>query len=793
MSAAATPLARVKTRLAKPRKSAGVPVTAEVRRLISAADLARDASDWRAAAEGYREALAHDPGLAHIWVQLGHALKELGRFDEAVGAYRRGLELRPELAETHLHLAHAMKRAGQPIEAADHFLRALAAGPEPARVHDELDGLAARGVVVEVPPALRRSLPEAGAPLEPAARSAIEAAIRALETGEAGSDAAQALRRLIAGSQDLSPDGLQLVLDVSDLIHYFRGGRSPTGIQRVQLEIVCSALADTTPRPRLAYFAGGGAHWTEAPAELVLAACRCSVAAGGAEDPDWRDCVERLDAALTQAPRLQFPQGCFLVNLGTSWFPNYLLAVRHAKRRSGVRYVPFIHDLIPFVRPDTCQPPLVAAATRWTAGAFAHADFFLANSEATRSDLLRVARDFGHELEAGRVAVTRLDADLRKPDAERLDARALGLWGLSREGFVLFVSTLEPRKNHLAAFAAWSELIRRHGRRAVPKLVCVGGRGWMNEAPLAALAQDPELRRKVVLLSGVSDAELALLYESCAFTLYPSLYEGWGLPVTEALSFGKAAVVAEAASLPEAGGTLADYFDPTSTASLVAALERMLFEPGYRSSRERRIRAEFRPRAWRDVADQIAGQLDAWRLADPGAPRDPPPRLELGRCYTLGAVADARAAAAGEALRAGASWWAPEAWGCWTNGQPGELAFRNPAPGAALRAYVGLHGLPDRDTRFRVEGAGAQPVEGQLDAGRTRWVALATSAVEDPDAELRLRVSGERYADLQAAGGSDHRILGIGVCGLMVCAEDDLRRRLDFIEAVALDQLEGLV
>ncbi len=87
---------------------------------------------------------------------------------------------------------------------------------------------------------------------------------------------------------------------------------------------------------------------------------------------------------------------------------------------------------------------------------------------------------------------------------------------------MLFVSTVESRKNHLAAFDAWIGMIRRHGRRHVPKLVCVGNRGWLNDAVYARLQSQDGLRGHVHMLSGLSDAELDLLYRSCLFTLYPS-------------------------------------------------------------------------------------------------------------------------------------------------------------------------------------------------------------------------------------------------------------------------------
>ncbi|MHA4875417.1 glycosyltransferase, partial [Enterococcus faecium] len=84
-----------------------------------------------------------------------------------------------------------------------------------------------------------------------------------------------------------------------------------------------------------------------------------------------------------------------------------------------------------------------------------------------------------------------------------------------------------------------------------PDLVCVGGRGWLNDHVYAALDRDPELAEKVRIISGLTDSHLALLYSTCLFTVYLSTYEGWGLPVTESLCYGKVPLLSDTSSLPE--------------------------------------------------------------------------------------------------------------------------------------------------------------------------------------------------------------------------------------------------
>src|SRR3546814_6717614 len=101
-------------------------------------------------------------------------------------------------------------------------------------------------------------------------------------------------------------------------------------------------------------------------------------------------------------------------------------------------------------------------------------------------------------------------------------------------------------------------------------------RGWRYDQIFARLESDPALKAHVVWIHDASDSELAALYRACAFTVYPSHYEGWGLPVTEALAHGQIPVIADNSSLPEAGNGFALTFRSGSVASFVEALEKKI-------------------------------------------------------------------------------------------------------------------------------------------------------------------------------------------------------------------------
>lgn len=787
----------------KLKKSAGVPVSLAVHRLLDEGNRARDARDWSRAAARYGAALDADPSLAHIWVQYGHALREGGDVAEAVRAYARAAEAAPEASDPLLHLGHAHKQAGDRAAATRAYLHAVRLDRNPDAVA-ELHRLVAAGdrMTHEGLLALIDDAPVAD-PVTQAqdALGALATALRA--RGESGAPALAALeqaRALLdtlddAAAREADAAAPVIVFDVSDLISYFRNARLPTGIQRVQIEVIRSALSVARARTMVCAFQEARDEWVEIPAAAFTRLAQLSLADGDRSATDWLGALTRLQLHLATADAIRFPEGAWLVNLGTSWWlQNYFLFVRHARAAHGIRYVPFVHDMIPVMATEHCTRELTQDFITWVTGAFEHADFFLANSQSTKRDLLEVARRLGHDVAPGQVAVIPLDAEFAKPDTPAAPPATLARWGLRADEFVLFVSTVESRKNHLGAFEAWIELIRRHGAAKVPRLVCVGNRGWLNDAVYARLETHEALRGRVTMLSGLSDAQLALLYDACAFTLYPSNYEGWGLPVTESLCHGKVPLVADSSSLPEAGGDFAVYFEAGSVRRLTDAAEALILDIPHRTALEARIRAGFRPRGWAEISAQVRDAVAGWALAAP-APAASAPRARLGAYHPIVRNFETRiwhGMRSGELFRAGAGWWGPDDWGCWT--KPGGAALVIGLPDGAPRAlklYLRLHGFPHGDCPFAltVEGSG-DTRRGVLREQEFRWIALDVTDAADT---LRLRIDGPATFDLGAITDAlDPRVVSVGVAGFFLCAPGDLEARQSFVEAIAFDDFAPL-
>ncbi len=701
--------------------------------LLARADALRDARDWPAAEAAYRAYLALRPGHWQIHVQLGHAVKEGGDPEAASAHYRRAAELAPEAPDPQLQLGHLLRLLGRGGEAAGHMARALALAP--------------------ADPLLRR-----------------EAALFRHRLEPAPDGPALPLPTLPDGP----PTGL--AFDVTDLLDYLKDARTPTGIQRVQMGLLGGILeAPDRPEAILVAYDPSAWRWWHVEEAAFRRALALSRTGAREDDPAWRATVAIL-VDPDRRPDAPLKPGFTLASLGNAWgVQDYFRGLRLLRREVPIRYLAFVHDCVPIVMPEHCLELTTRLYARWFAALSLHADGTLSNSRATAEDVARFAAPLGFAPRT-RVVPLAAEAPAAGPAAER-EAERLGILRPG-EAPVLFLATIESRKNHLMVFRAWLDLIRRLGPGRVPRLLCVGRPGWRAEAALGLLDRAPELRRQVVLLSGVSDLALAGLTARSLFTVYNSFHEGWGLPVSESLAARKLAVVPAHSGLLESGAPGAVFFPPGDLPALVATLERLVNDADHRAALEARIDVAAATRSWTQAAAEALAALAA---PLPAAPR---PAFPGGLRVPLaaGAPTPSPALAWGEAVREGRGWWWAEDWGCWTRDGVATLNLPAAVPaGTRLRAVLELRAPPGGIAlRLRARGAAPEPWR-KLALGDGETLACILQAPAGP---AGIAVDLDSGDGTRLPGDEAQRVVGVGVLAVTALREDDLPARLAALESL---------
>jgi glycosyltransferase involved in cell wall biosynthesis len=175
--------------------------------------------------------------------------------------------------------------------------------------------------------------------------------------------------------------------------------------------------------------------------------------------------------------------------------------------------------------------------------------------------------------------------------------------------FALCVGTIEIRKNGLLLLQVWKRLIDE-GLSALPHLVFAGKYGWRISEFKSFLSNNPEVAAKVVVINSPTDTDLAELYAHARFCLFPSFYEGWGLPVGEAAWFDRYVIASSASSVPEVCGQLMDYGAPHDFERWVDLVRRAVREPSYVAQKEAAISAASL-RTWAEVAVALRNIIEA--------------------------------------------------------------------------------------------------------------------------------------------------------------------------------------
>ena len=590
---------------------------------------------------------------------------------------------------------------------------------------------------------------------------------------------------------------LDVLCDVTDLLEFCERGESVSGVQRVVAQVT-PLLLERVPG-RCVFLDRNRGVFIALTADEQRTVVEAGVRVGSQMT---RDELSSAAREIIERGRNATPIGMtgvsVLVFLGALWISDALMLAARSAQASGVRLVSLLYDLTPVL-----EAGHTAAVNnlfeRYLSLLLDCASRVPAISASSRRDFENYAHERGRRAPEGQV--TRLPCGLGPSGDKPRD----NPWP---RPYALFVGTVESRKNHVLALRAWKRLIELNGVDETPDLVCIGRLGWHASEFLREYVFSKGLNGKVsVLSSSLDDGELAAFYEHAEFTVYPSRYEGWGLPVSESLAFGKVPVIARTSSLPEAGLDLAVYFESDNLDSFVAAVQESVMSREERQRLEERIRQRSDTSiSWRDIAEVITEEIHVAERRDPVYAD-----IELNREYVLAAqVAPPDEGYADQYLdyltREGltpmlrqprgdrdfdvvdsaviGTLGSPQTWGLEIRpGRYAEFRFRRPADGP-LVLLVATRSMPGR-VSIQSTGPGGPLIE-DVYLGQVLTLPMGDGQAGEP-AQVRLTVTD--------AQDSIEGFLGIR--SFVVLAEDDWQARTVALESAAaalrqeLDFLQG--
>ena len=263
-----------------------------------------------------------------------------------------------------------------------------------------------------------------------------------------------------------------------------------------------------------------------------------------------------------------------------------------------------VHDMIPTLFPELVTDEVFERQRAIVTSIDGRRDWVICNSACTRADFCRLTA-----VDRARVFVTpfaaRRDVFHPETDPGRI-AAALAKYGIRGPGYVLSVCTLEPRKNLSRLVRAFAALVEREPLDDA-RLVLTGPEGWKVRELFELVDGAHAVRDRIILTGFVADDDLSALYSGAGVFVYPSLYEGFGLPALEAMQCGAPVITSSTTSLPEVVGAAAITIDPTDQDALAQALLRVLTDPELALELRRRGLARSDTFSWaRTVADTVA-------------------------------------------------------------------------------------------------------------------------------------------------------------------------------------------
>jgi len=281
-----------------------------------------------------------------------------------------------------------------------------------------------------------------------------------------------------------------------------------------------------------------------------------------------------------------------VISGGLDWEYKNVRQIYHLKAKTGFRYFSIVYDLIPVNLPQYVVPHYVTLLNEYFGELLWASDGCLCISKTTQDDLQQFCR--ANNVDRFPTKAFPLGSDLQHDDSQH-DLP----FELNGKKFVLYVSTIEPRKNHRTLYEAWCHgLLSAKLDASLDRLVFIGRQGWNIGDLVHEMKTNPLTKDTILIFENVSDGLLDELYRKSAFVVFPSYYEGFGLPLAEAFARGKVCVTSGAGALKEIGPSYRIDVDPRDVLGWSSVISELLADREKVLELEKTIQTNYQSTSW---------------------------------------------------------------------------------------------------------------------------------------------------------------------------------------------------
>jgi glycosyltransferase involved in cell wall biosynthesis len=270
------------------------------------------------------------------------------------------------------------------------------------------------------------------------------------------------------------------------------------------------------------------------------------------------------------------------------------------KNDLNLKIIMICYDLIPVLFPEFCVDVIKNNFPLWLELLSDTADEVVCISQNTKNDLHKYLEK--RQLIIPDLRVIYLgDDSVNKNLGNNISPK---ISSLLNDKYIVYLASFEPRKNHQLIIDAYKLMIERK-EKSIPKIYLVGTSGWKNKTIIEQINSDQKLKKHIKILRNVNDTDLTALFQNSLFSIYPSLYEGWGLPIRESLKNGKFCLSSNTSSMMEAGGQFVEYIEPNNPAKWVTSIIKYSQDKESLCRKEDEIGRNYRPISWDSFGKEV--------------------------------------------------------------------------------------------------------------------------------------------------------------------------------------------